>query len=76
MTLLHKQKMFSHVSVTRNEVGETCLTEFCCWYRCRLLLRKIEAEMEVKRKAVVAVLLLEGLNDEEKKAKRSCKVRR
>ena len=30
--------------------------------------------MEVNRKAVVAVLLLEGLNDEEEKMKRSWKV--
>ena len=36
-------------------------------------MRKIKAKMEVKRKAVVAVLLLEGLNDEEEKKKTSCK---
>ena len=40
-----------------------------------VIVAKIKADMEVKRKAVLAILLLEGLNNEEKKTKRSCKVR-
>jgi len=31
----------------------------------------MKAEMEVKRKVVAVAMLLEGLNDEEKKTKRS-----
>ena len=38
-------------------------------------MRKIKAKVEVKRKAVVADLVLEGLNGEEENMKRSCKVR-
>jgi len=34
-----------------------------------------KAEMEVKRKAFVAMLLLEVLDDEEDKMKRLCKVK-
>jgi len=37
--------------------------------------QKIKPKMEVKRKTVVAVLLAEGLNDEEEKNKRSWEVR-
>ena len=54
------------------------VAKLCCLLLLLSLLvivAKIKAEVEVKRKAVLAILLLEGLNNEEKKTKRSCKVR-
>jgi len=79
MTLLHKRKicflMFLWHKMRVAKLVWQNLTTFSCCCRCWLLVRKIKAKMDVKRKVVVAVLLLEGLNDEEEKKKTSCQLR-